>query len=239
MIKAGYILGMLGSSIMLGSNIILLLLTVAFGILGGLFGGAGLGQIGLEFTPITQGITIVFAILGMVYSTKAKAGAKIGYMTILIIGLITAIGVFIPLIPPRILDIGDGSTYPAPAVTLITSLIYIDPYLLINGGLIGLLTADFVSTEEREELKIEKEDIKKERIAIRKEREKVKREKREAKKKKKKAGITVVEEVEEEEIEEIEAIKREREALKREREALEKEREELERVKDVDVDIKD
>ena len=109
MTKAGYILGMLGSSIMLGSNVILLLLTVAMGIIGGLF-GAGLGEVGLEFTPITQGITVVFAILGMVYSTKAKSGAKIGYMVILIIGLITAIGIFIPLVPPRILDIGDGST---------------------------------------------------------------------------------------------------------------------------------
>jgi len=217
MTKAGYILGIFGSSIMLGSNVILLLITVGFGILGGLFGAEGLDQVGLEFTPITQIITIGFAILAMVYSIKAKEGAKIGYMIILIVGLITAIGVFIPIIPARILDMGDGSTYPAPAVTLITSLIYIDPYLLINGGLIGLLTAEFVSTEEREELKIEKEAIKKERIAIRKEREKVKREKKEAKKKKKKAGKEVEEE--EEEIEELEIIKREREALKREREA--------------------
>ena len=231
MSKLGYILGIVGSGIMLGSNVILLLITLVLGMIGGLF-GEGLGEIGLEFTPITQLITIGLAIVGIVYSVKAKGGAKIGYMVLMIVGLITAIGVFIPIVPPRILDMGDGSTYPAPAITLISSLIYIDPYFLINGGLLGLLTAEFVSTEEREVLKVEKEAIKKERMAIRKERDKVTREKKAAKKKKK---GKVVKEVEKQEIEEIEVIKREREALKREREALQKEREELEKEKEEDT----
>jgi hypothetical protein len=194
--------------------------------------GAGAGTIGLEFTPISQAFTIVLAILGIIYSMKAKNGAKIGYMVILIIGLITAIGIFIPLIPPRILDVGDGSTYPAPAVTLVSSLIYIDPYLLINGGLIGLLTAKFVSSDEREALIEEKKAIKEERIAIKKEIIKVKREEKREKKKKKEKGIV---EVEPEGIEELEIIKREREALRLEREALKKEKEKLEREKEEDT----
>lgn len=232
MTKAGYILGILGSSIMLGSNLIMLLITTVLGMISGLFVSDPEANLAvLDFIPITQITTVVLGILAMIYSMKAKGGVKIGYMAILIIGLFTAIGVFIPLVPPRILDIGDGSTYPAPAITLVTSLIYIDPFLLINGGLIGLLTAEFVSIDEREALKIEKEAIKKERVAIRKERDRVRHEKKAAKKKKKDKGITVVEE---EEIEELEVIKREREALKKEREALEKEREELEKVKEVD-----
>jgi len=234
MTKAGYILGIVGSSIMLGSNIILLFLTMIFAMLSGFTGGDPESSLAvLDFIPITQITTVVLAILALVYSMKAKGGVKIGYMAILIIGLFTAIGVFIPLVPPRILDMGDGSTYPAPAITLVTSLIYIDPFLLINGGLIGLLTAEFVSTDEREELKIEKETIKKERVEIRKERDRVRHAKKAAKKKRKDKGIAVVEE---EEIEELEIIKREREALKREREALEKEREELEKVKEEDTE---
>ena len=231
MTKAGYILGIVGSSIMLGSNIILLFLTMIFAMLSGLTAGDSVAI--LDFIPITQIVTVVLAILGLVYSMKAKGGARLGYMAILIIGLITAIGVFIPLVPPRILDMGDGSTYPAPAITLVTSLLYIDPFLLINGGLIGLLTVKFVSTEEREELKIEKEAIKKERVEIRKERDRVRHAKKATKKKRKDKDIAVVEE---EEIEELEIIKREREALKREREALEKEREELEKVKEEDTE---
>lgn len=215
---------------MLGSNMILLLITIGISMISG-FVTTQVDLTVFEFIPITQITTIVLAILGIIYSNKAKNGIKKAYMAILIIGLITAIGVFIPIVPPRVLDIGDGSTYPAPAVTLVTSLIYIDPFLLINGGLIGLLTAKFVSEEEREALKAEKETIRKERIAIRKERDRVRHEKKAAKKKKKEKGVVEVKEVE---IEELEAIKREREALKKEREALKKEKEELEREKEVD-----
>ena len=234
MTKAGYILGIVGSSIMLGTNLVMFLITAAIGILSGMFDSSpGATADPLDFIPITQITTVILALFALIYAMKAKGGAKIGYMVILIIGLITAIGVFIPLVPPRILDMGDGSTYPAPAITLVTSLIYIDPFLLLNGGLIGLLTAEFVSTEEREELKLEKEVIKKERIEIRKERDRVRHEKKAAKKRKKDKGIV---EVEEEKIEELEIIKREREALKREREALEREREELEEEKETDTE---
>ena len=53
--------------------------------------------------------------------------------------------VFIPILPARTLDIGGGETYPAPAIYLGNSLLYIEPYLLINSGLLGLLT--FTETE--------------------------------------------------------------------------------------------
>ena len=215
---------------MLGSNLILFVGTMGISMIVGLFTTSGPDITIFEFLPITQITTIALAILGIIYSKKAKYGIKKAYMVVLIIGLITAIGIFIPLLPPRIIDIGDGSTYPAPAVTLVTSLIYIDPFLLINGGLIGLLTVEFVTEEERDTLKAEKETIRKKRAAIRKERDKVKHEKKAAKKKKRKKGVV---EVKEEDIEELEAIKREREALKKEREALKKEKEELEREKEV------
>lgn len=227
MTKAGFLLGIVGSGIMLGSNIVFFVINSMFYTLG----ASGSTLPFIEVIPFSQMITIVLAILGIVFSMKAKGGLKTGYIAILIIGLIAAIGVFIPLVPPRILDMGDGSTYPAPAITLAFSIIYIDSFFLINGGLIGLLTVKFVSTEEREALKIEKEAIKKERRAIRKQRDKVKNEKKVVKKKKKDEGIVEAEK----EIEELEVIKREREALKREREALEKEREELDKVKDGDT----
>ena len=93
MTKAGYILGVVGSSIMLGTNLIMFLITAAIGIFGGMFDSSpGATANLLDFIPLTQITTVVLAVFALIYSMKAKAGAKIGYIVILIIGLITAIG---------------------------------------------------------------------------------------------------------------------------------------------------
>ena len=95
--------------------------------------------------PVTVLISIVLGVIALRYVIKSKKGSKRAFLIILIIGIIAAVGVFIPILPARTLDIGGGETYPAPAINLINSLLYIEPYLLINSGLLGLLT--FTETE--------------------------------------------------------------------------------------------
>lgn len=148
--KVGYIVGILGAIVMIGSQLLLgMVIAFLFFLLS--VGVTGLGlydEIGLM--PITVVISLVLGVIALKYVIKSKKGNKRALLIILIIGIIAAIGVFIPILPARIVDIGGGDTYPAPAINLINSLLYIEPYLLINCGLIGLLTFTETGLEDLE-----------------------------------------------------------------------------------------
>jgi hypothetical protein len=136
-LKVGYILGLIGAIIMIGSDVILAGITgLIFFLLA--IGASGTGLYGLELMPVSVSISLALGIVALIYLQKSKKGTKRSLIIILIIGVFSAIGAFIPLQPARTLDLGGGETYPAPAFYLVNSLLYIDPYLLINYALIGL-----------------------------------------------------------------------------------------------------
>jgi len=138
--KVGYLCGVFGGIIMIVSELFLGMATAFLFFLLTLGAtGPGLSD-DLGLMPITILISLALGVIALRYVIKSKKGSKRAFLIILIIGVIAAIGVFIPILPARILDIGGGDTYPAPAINLINSILYIEPYLLINSGLLGLLT---------------------------------------------------------------------------------------------------
>lgn len=149
--KVGYLFGILGATIMIVSELLLGIATVFLFFLLSI-GASGPGLYDLGPMLITILISFVLGVIALRYVIKSKKGNKRAFLIILIIGIIGAIGVFIPLLPARILDIGGGETYPAPAVNLVNSLLYIESYLLINSGLLGLLTFTETELEDLEDV---------------------------------------------------------------------------------------
>ena len=137
LMKLSYWLAFFGAIIMIASNIILQLI---FGFVFLLLAIGAEGLVGFELMPLTIAISLALGIMAVIYVKKSKKGGKKTLLILLIIGIIAAVGVFIPILPARIIDIGGGDTYPAPAVNLVNSLIYIEPYFLINYALIGRLS---------------------------------------------------------------------------------------------------
>ena len=134
--KLSYWLAFSGAIIMIVSNVIL---QVIFGFVFLLLAIGAQGLVGFELMPLTIAISLALAIMAMIYLKKSKKGGKKTLLILLIIGVVAAVGVFIPILPARIIDIGGGDTYPAPAVNLVNSLLYIEPYFLINYELVGRL----------------------------------------------------------------------------------------------------
>jgi peptidoglycan/LPS O-acetylase OafA/YrhL len=146
--KVGYLFGAIGAIIMIVSEVLLgLVIAFLFFLLSVGVTGPGLYN-ELTLMPITILSSLALGVIALRYVIKSKKGSKRAFLIILIIGVIAAIGVFIPIQPARILDIGGGDTYPAPAINLVNSIIYIEPYLLINSGLVGLLTFTETGIEE-------------------------------------------------------------------------------------------
>jgi len=142
--KVSYWFAFIGAIIMIGSEIILGAITAILFLLFSL-GVSGPGEFGLELMPLTIIISLVLGFIALRYTSKSRKGSKKIFLIILIVGIIAAVGVFIPIVPARIMDIGGGDTYPAPAVSLVNSLLYIEPYFIVNYGLVGLLS--FVESE--------------------------------------------------------------------------------------------
>lgn len=82
-------------------------------------------------------ITIVWGLLGFIGALLAFVGKKIGVYLMLISGLVATIGMFIPMGTILIIVI------PIP-VTLNSSLFFVDPILLLLGGIFGLLLKEEV-----------------------------------------------------------------------------------------------
>jgi hypothetical protein len=124
--KVGGILGLVGSVLMLSNGFS----TMSFSLYGYPPGP-------FEFLKyIVGGVTMVIGVFGMSGSVLALGDCTYGYIFLLVAGGLGVIGTFIPI---RIIDFGSGYlsiTY------LSTTLIYIDPILMIVGGILGLALAD-------------------------------------------------------------------------------------------------
>lgn len=195
MSRAGPILAKIGGVFMIVGGSIFLAIFLGFFLLALLSGGS-LATLGIEHLWISQVITIALGILALNAKKRVKKGLKNGVYMLLIVGVFAAIGSFIPIVPPRSVEIF-GNSFLLPAITINATFLFVDPYLIICGGIIELLEVkepgEVVKIEKKEEKEItDKEKIRKEREAIKKERE---------------------------------ALKRERSALKKEQKALKKEKE--------------
>ena len=158
MSKLAYVFGLIGSIIIVASAFILGLINLTMMLLSGLFSLSG------EAIPpvvplylISIVITGVLGIISLIYTLKAKKGHRIAYYIVLIIGVFAAIGAYIPMFPATTYDLGGGTTYPSPTIFLISSLVYIEPYFLVNSGIVGLISPKIEYTPEPEDysLKIE------------------------------------------------------------------------------------
>lgn len=105
----------------------------------------GLAQIevdvGLGLTWITGIITLGIGIASVKIAKRMKKGTlkEKASLILLILGIVAAVGVFIELLPARTIATGGSLTNTFLAVTLTTNLLFIDPYLIMLGGVVDLL----------------------------------------------------------------------------------------------------
>jgi len=84
-------------------------------------------QLAMQLIPtlaLTFVMPIILGILGLVGAFMAATGRKVGNYVTIIVGLVAVIGMFIPIY----------FIFP-----LVMSFIYIDPFLVLIGGIIGVL----------------------------------------------------------------------------------------------------
>ena len=130
--KVGPILGIVGAALLLIAGI------VSFGaqaLMELVLASAGLTWVDVGFDPILftvrSALTLVFALVGLIGAIMALVGKKIGVYLMLIFGLVATVGMFIPIGSFTITSI----SFP---VTMNASLFFIDPILLLLGGILGL-----------------------------------------------------------------------------------------------------
>ena len=96
---------------------------------------SGIIGFALLFSPtliIRNVFTLACGLLGVVFGKKAKESDSSGYI-VLIVGLVATIGLFIPI---GSIYIGYGYSVP---ISLTYTFIYIDPILILIGGILCIV----------------------------------------------------------------------------------------------------
>lgn len=139
MSKAGPILALIGGILILVGGVINMGINSLFLFIN-LISGEDLG-FGVEFSWITTITTMGIGIVTIILSRQLKKENGFGKaaLILIIIGVIAAIGTFIEFLPIRTIPTGEGLTDTLPAVTLTTTFLFVDPYLIIMGGIIDLM----------------------------------------------------------------------------------------------------
>ena len=140
MSKAGPILCLIGGILVIVGGCFNMMIYGFFMFMESIGGEIG-GDAGLEYTWITTFVTIGLGIATIVLSRQLKkeGGFERASLTLIIMGVFVAVGAFIEILPYRVLGSETGFNNTFAAVTLTTSLLFIDPYLIISGGIIDLL----------------------------------------------------------------------------------------------------
>ena len=81
---------------------------------------------------ISAVVTVVFGVLGLIGAILGLLGKRIGVFLMLICGIIAAVGMFIP--------IGTYVIFNTYTVSLNSHLYFVDPILILLGGILGFLT---------------------------------------------------------------------------------------------------
>ena len=131
MAKVGAILGIIGGSLLLIGGLI------SFGTVGTIealltLNSLTWADIGLNpmFLTINSIMTLTWGILGLLGAIFAMQGKKFGVYLMLVIGIISVVGMFIPI-----------ATYTLIlpfSIPLNGSFLFVDPFLLLVGGILGL-----------------------------------------------------------------------------------------------------
>ena len=130
--KAGPILGIIGGALLLLGGLI------SFGTQGTIQAYLTLvsltwADIGLDpmFLTINSIMTLTWGILGLLGAIFAMQGKKFGVYLMLVIGMISTVGLFIPIATYTMLSI-------PLSISLNGSFLFVDPILLLLGGILGL-----------------------------------------------------------------------------------------------------
>lgn len=140
MSKAGPILGLIGGILLILGAVLSMMLNLILYVI--LYGLSGIEvDVGLGLTWITGLLTLSAGIASVVISIIMKKGTlkEKASLILLILGIFAAVGVFIELLPARTILTGGSTTNTFLAVTLTTTLLFVDPYLIMMGGVVDLL----------------------------------------------------------------------------------------------------
>jgi hypothetical protein len=109
------------------------------------FSGTGIvwSDYGASSMPylVNAGLTFLWGILAIVGAILGKKGSSAGHVLCLIVGIIAVVGLFIPLAAASTITVG-GQSFELGATTLSGSFIYVDPFLVLIGGIIGVATRE-------------------------------------------------------------------------------------------------
>ncbi len=152
--KAGHIIGFIGAILM---------------VIGGLVSlnrmnqleqqlvqlGTSFASLGIDIDMINMNflLTLIFGLIGVVGAIIGLAGKKVGSIILLGGAILAVVGTFITIAPAKILTIG-MSQLTFPAITLSSSFLMADPYLMLIGGIIGVTS----STQKGEKSKDKDKD---------------------------------------------------------------------------------
>jgi len=146
LLKTGYRLGRYGSLIsVITVSIQNILFWLAFIFL--TEGGTQLEVLeflGWEFLPFTLPFTLIIGVISFQAAKRAKNNSKIGFILLIICGILLGIGVNIYIAPGRFVAEAGLLMIPTwfPPVPLINTLLYFEPYLITLGGVMGLLSIE-------------------------------------------------------------------------------------------------
>lgn len=128
----GPILGLIGGTLLMIGGLLVL------GVMGTLEATLALSgltwvDIGLDPTLfyVNFTMTLLFGIVGLIGAILAMVGKKIGVYLMLVMGIIAVVGLFIPIGSYTLIFLLVN-------ITLNSSLFFVDPFLLLVGGILGL-----------------------------------------------------------------------------------------------------
>lgn len=143
MYKTGSRIGHIGSVITVVTASIQYFILIVFMFLieaGTFIEDVGLAIMGWDYLPFTLPLSLTLGVISLIGAKKAKKNKQIGFIILVVCGVILGVGVNIIIAPGRIVQEGWAIPLWVSPVPLINSLLYFDPYLITLGGVMGLLS---------------------------------------------------------------------------------------------------
>lgn len=81
--------------------------------------------------------TIIFGVIGLSGSILGLKNIRSGFILLNLIGITTIIGMFVNIRPSEYLDVGGGSPLWLPPISLSSSFLFVDPFIILIGGVVG------------------------------------------------------------------------------------------------------
>ncbi|MFW9938249.1 MAG: hypothetical protein ACFFD5_11420 [Candidatus Thorarchaeota archaeon] len=83
-------------------------------------------------------LTFMWGIIALIAIKIKQKSLLFGNIMLVIVGIIASISMFIPIRSVVLLDLGSDIIIPLPAVKLSMTYIFVDPFLILIGGIIGI-----------------------------------------------------------------------------------------------------